>query len=151
MAHRRKPLSSVSFSGYFRCFRGEGRVLPCCCYQFRWPRLSVGICPLIAIRRQRFVNQISVSRANINDTEAGFAGTTRRCGKGRSDILNTFDRERLRRRIVLGENQCAWGNDVVPTPHQFRGPFRGLPTAGRCWPCDRHAPTASQQRCLAHG
>src|SRR6266849_6610415 len=56
---------------------------------------------------------------NFHDTEACFADTTRRGGKSRNDVLNAVDRERLRHRIVIGENQRARSNDILPTPITF--------------------------------
>src|SRR5258708_34646137 len=65
------------------------------------------------------MNQVSVSRVNLYDTEACFAGTTRRGGKGRNDVLNAVDRGRLRHWIVIGERQRARGNDIVPPSITF--------------------------------
>src|SRR6266436_1085570 len=61
------------------------------------------------------MNQVSMSGVNLNDSKAGFAGTTRGGGKSRNGVLNTVDRERLRHRIVIGERQCARSNDIPPS------------------------------------
>ncbi len=65
------------------------------------------------------MNQVSMSSVDLDDTEARFAGTTRRGGKSRNDVLNAVDRERLRHRIVIGESQRARSNDILPTPITF--------------------------------
>src|SRR5229473_2068500 len=66
------------------------------------------------MRRQKLMNQVSMSSVDLDDTEARFAGTTRRGGKSRNHVLNTVDRERSRHRIVIGESQCTRSNDIVP-------------------------------------
>src|SRR5260370_15007969 len=73
------------------------------------------------------MNQVSMSGVNLNDTEARFAGTTRRSGKSRNDVLNTVERERLRHRIVIGEGQCTRGSDIVPAALTFGDPSVACP------------------------
>ena len=73
------------------------------------------------------MNQITMSSVNLNDTEIRFTGTACGGGKSRDDILDTVDRERSRHWIVIGERQCARGNDVVPTTVTFGNPSVACP------------------------
>src|ERR1700736_1476766 len=65
------------------------------------------------------MHQVSMSGVNFNDTEACFAGTACGGGKSRNDVLDAVDRERSRRRIALGQRQCARRKDILPTPFTF--------------------------------
>ena len=84
-----------------------------------------------------------MSGVNLDDTEARFAGTARRGGKGRNDVLNAVDGERSGHRILIGEGQRTRGNDVVPASLTFgnrsvsfpRGVSAGLATGmGQLYP-----------------
>src|ERR1700676_1320427 len=73
------------------------------------------------------MNQVSMSRVNLNHTEARFARPTRRSGKRGNDGFDTVDGECLRHRIVICERQCARGNDIVPAPLTYGDRSVGFP------------------------
>src|SRR5260370_1946368 len=91
------------------------------------------------------MNQIAMSSVDLNDTEARFAGTTGGGSKSGNDVLDTVERERLRHRIVVGESQAAWGNDIVPSPFTF-----GDRSAACPWPVGAGLATGMRQLHPSH-
>src|SRR6202011_3408361 len=52
--------------------------------------------------------------------EAGLAGAARRSREAGDHFLNAIKSERLRHWTSLGERDCTWGNDFLPTAFTFR-------------------------------
>src|SRR5882762_6141236 len=65
------------------------------------------------------MNQVSISRMNLNHLEAGFAGATCRLRERSDDLLNAVACKRVRQGITLGERQRARGHDLLPSPCMF--------------------------------
>ena len=65
------------------------------------------------------MNQISVSRMNLNHPEARGAGSTRGVRERGDDLLDAFARERGRQRIRISERHTARGHDLRPAPCLF--------------------------------
>src|SRR5438034_3225068 len=65
------------------------------------------------------MNQVSMSRMNLNHLEAGFAGATCRLRERSDDLLNAVACERVRHGITVGERQRARGHDLLPSPCMF--------------------------------
>ena len=57
---------------------------------------------------------------NFDYPEAGIARAPRRVGKSPNDLLNAIDRERLRRRIIIGKRNRARRHHVLPAALGFR-------------------------------
>src|ERR1700692_2971054 len=97
------------------------------------------------MRRQKLMNQVSMSSVNLNDTEARFAGTARRRDKSKTNVLDTFDRERLRHRIGIRKSQCARSNDIVPPSITFGDHSLACP-----WPVSASLATGMRQLHPSH-
>src|SRR5262245_16405028 len=77
------------------------------------------------------MNQITVRGVNFDYAKAGIACASSRFGKSPNDLLNAIDRERLRRRIIIGKRNCAWRHHVLPTPLGLRNNSVAFPWPSR--------------------
>src|SRR6266513_3539531 len=62
------------------------------------------------------MNQITMRGVNFDYAKARIARSSRRGGKSPNNLLNAIDRERLRRRIIIGELNRARRHHVLPAP-----------------------------------
>jgi hypothetical protein len=90
---------------------------------------SVSIGSLVTQRRQKLMNQITMSRMNLNHPEASFAGTTCCLPESFDDRPNFLFSSSLGQGIVIGKSDGARTKDMVPSTLGFRNRAMTFP-----WP-----------------
>src|SRR5262249_13829698 len=103
-------------------------------------RATVIVVALIAKRRKKFVNEISMRGVYLDDAKAGIACATRGRRKGSNDFANAIPRERLRLRIIFGERNRARRHDVSPAAFALRNDAVAFP-----WPARARLATGVRQ------
>src|SRR6478672_3664441 len=86
------------------------------------------------------MNQVTMRGVNFEYAKAGIARAPRRSGESANDLLNAIDRERLRRRIIIGKRNRAWSHHVLPAAFAFRNNAVTFPWSS----CARLAPGMRQ-------
>src|SRR5262245_7179640 len=86
------------------------------------------------------MNQIPMRGVNFDYAKTGIARAPRGVGKSRNDLLNAIDRERLRRRIIIGKRNRAWRHHVLPAAFAFWNNSVTFPWSS----CARFAPGMRQ-------
>src|SRR5262245_56511316 len=86
------------------------------------------------------MNQIPMRPMDLENAKAGIACATSGRGKRRDDSTNAIARERLRRRIIVGEPNRAWRHDVFPTAFALRNRAIAFP-----WPARARLATGVRQ------
>src|SRR6476619_2565412 len=86
------------------------------------------------------MNQITMRGVDFDYAKAGVARAPRRVGKSPNDLLNAINRERLRRRIIIGKRNRARRHYVLPAAFGFRNDSVTFPWSS----CARFAPSMRQ-------
>src|SRR5437899_2532901 len=66
---------------------------------------------------------------NLDDAEPRLTSPAGGGGKTSNYVMNAIKCERLRHRIIVGETQCAWGDNFFPATFALENSSRRLP-----WP-----------------
>src|SRR6516162_2286077 len=86
------------------------------------------------------MNQITMRGVNFDYAKASIACAPRGVCKSPNDLLNAIDRERLRRRIIIGKRNRARRHHVLPAAFAFRNNAVTFPWSS----CARFAPSMRQ-------
>jgi hypothetical protein len=95
---------------------------------------------LVAQRRKKFVNKITVRAVYLDDPKTGIARATRRRGKRSDGFANAIARKRLRHWIIFGKRNRARRHDVFPAAFTVRNRAVAFP-----WPARARFATGVRQ------